>query len=372
MKIVINTIPLLSPLTGVGNYIYSLVNEFRKQRPDYDYTYYYGYFTNKLTCYSSESDDFYRAKEFVKTVPLISSVARGLRNKLARLHPEKYDLYFEPNFIPMDIRAGGVVTTVLDFSFLHHPQWHPKDRIRHFSKNFFKRIYRSDIIITTSKYVEGEARDILKVEDSRVVSIPLGYNPVFNSVEGGKVMPETSEKYILFTGSIEPRKNLVRLLRAYLMLPGQIKKEYRLLLAGFKGWENKEIVELMGKLGEKARYMGYVDNETLASLYRKAACFVYPSLYEGFGLPPIEAMASGCPVVVSRVASLPEVCGDAACYVDPVDTESIAEGIINVLENRALRKDLITRGLERARLFSWERTAAETMRVFEEAAGAHR
>jgi glycosyltransferase involved in cell wall biosynthesis len=113
-------------------------------------------------------------------------------------------------------------------------------------------------------------------------------------------------------------------------------------------------------------YLGFVNNEELAGLYRKASCFVYPSLYEGFGLPPLEAMACGCPVVVSNVTSLPEVCGDAGFYVNPLDVESIAAGIEKVLRDGELRQSMIEKGLERAKLFSWEKAAKEHLKVFEE------
>jgi glycosyltransferase involved in cell wall biosynthesis len=277
-----------------------------------------------------------------------------------------YDLYFEPNFIPFDIRAGKIVTTVYDFSFYLHPEWHPKERVDYYSKNFFKRIKKSDFIITISKYVERETLEILKIKDPKVVTIYPGYNEIFNTVENEKRKIKPIENYILFVGSIEPRKNLVNLLKAYLLLPEYLRKEFKLLLVGFKGWENKEIAELLNKLKKSANYLGYVNNEELAGLYRGATCFVYPSFYEGFGLPPLEAMACGCPVVVSNVTSLPEVCGDAAYYVDPNDVESIAEGIQKVLIDEELRRNLVEKGLERAKLFSWEKAAKEHLKVFEE------
>jgi glycosyltransferase involved in cell wall biosynthesis len=146
------------------------------------------------------------------------------------------------------------------------------------------------------------------------------------------------------------------------LLPEYIRKDFKLLLVGFKGWGNKQIVELLGKLKGTVDYLGYVNSEELAELYREASCFVYPSLYEGFGLPPLEAMACGCPVVVSNVTSLPEVCGDAAYYVDPYDVESIAEGMYKVLTDEAMRRNLIEKGLERAKLFSWEKAAKSTLR----------
>ncbi|MEW6418732.1 MAG: glycosyltransferase family 1 protein [Nitrospirota bacterium] len=368
MKIVINAIPLLSPLTGVGNYTYNLITEFRKLKQDFDYTYYYGYFTRKLKFYSGESEMFYRIKESIKKLPLVSSYARNLKSRLAHLQLKNYDIYFEPNFIPLNIKARKTVTTVYDFSFYRYPEWHPVDRVEYFSKNFFKRIKKSDVIITISKYVEKEALEILKIRDTKVMTVYPGYNAVFSTVENNRIKNRL-DNYILFVGSIEPRKNLIGLLNAYLLLPEYIKRDFKLLLVGFKGWGNSEILGLLNKLRGNVEYLGYVDTEELTNLYRGASCFAYPSLYEGFGLPPLEAMACGCPVVVSNVASLPEVCGDAACYVDPYNVENIAEGIRKVLTDKTLKLSLIEKGLERAKLFSWEKSAKEYIKVFEEISG---
>jgi glycosyltransferase involved in cell wall biosynthesis len=366
MKIVIDAIPLLSPLTGVGNYTFNLIREFQRLRPDFEYTFYYGYSSKRLKYYPRDNKIFYYTKELAKKIPLLSSHVRSIKNTLVFFHPYKYDLYFEPNFIPLEMKAKKTVATVYDFSFHHHPEWHPKERADDFSKNFFKRIKKADCIITISKYVEKEALEMLKIRDCRIVTIYPGFNDIFEANEYEEIGNGFSEKYILFVGSIEPRKNLVKLLKAYLSLPEYIKKNFKLLLVGFRGWENKEIIELLNKSKGAVNYLGYVKNEKLAELYRKASCFVYPSLYEGFGLPPLEAMACGCPVVVSNVSSLPEVCGDAAYYVDPTDTESIAGGIEKVLRDEELRQNMIEKGLERAKLFSWEKAAKEHLKVFEE------
>jgi glycosyltransferase involved in cell wall biosynthesis len=369
MKIVINTIPLLVPLTGVGHYIYNLLIEFQRLRPDFTYTFYYGYFSKKLKMYrEGEVAGFYRLKEWVKKSPVVSPYARKLKDTLAQINLKKYDLYFEPNFIPLGIKSKKIVTTVHDFSFHLHPEWHPRERTEYFSRNFFKRIEKADLIITGSRYIEREAFDLFNGKDLRIVTIYYGYNDVLfhpnKKAEEEKASP--SGNYILFVGSGEPRKNLLGLLKAYLLLPEYVKKDFQLLLIGYKGWGNQEIVERMDQLKGRVHYLGYLTNEELAALYRGASCLVFPSFYEGFGLPPLEAMACGCPAVVSDVASLPEVCGDAAYYVNPYDVESIAEGMYKVLTDEDLRRSLIEKGLERAKLFSWEKCAKEHLEVFEE------
>lgn len=368
MKIVINTIPLLSPLTGVGHYLYNLAIEFQRLRSDVQYTFYYGYFSKKLQANKGETTSLYRLKEGVKKISLVSTHARELRHTLARMNFKKFDLYFEPNFIPLGIRAKKIVTTVHDFSFYLYSEWHPRERIKYFSRDFFKRIEKTDLIITGSRYIEREASDLLNGKYYRIVTIPYGYNhALFNAHQKAEEERAMSpRRYILFVGSIEPRKNLLGLLKAYQLLPEYMKREVQLLVTGYRGWENQEIVELMDQLKGRVHYLGYLNNEALAALYRKASCLVFPSFYEGFGLPPLEAMACGCPVVVSNMASLPEVCGDAAYYIDPCDVASISEGIYKVLTDENLRQTLIKKGLERATLFSWEKSAREHLRVFEE------
>jgi len=367
MEIVINTIPLLVPLTGVGHYIHSLLIEFQRLRPDFTYTFYYGYgyFSKKLKMYKEgEVAGLYRLKEWVKKISVLSTQARKLEHRLPQINFKKYDIYFEPNFTPLDMRSKRIVTTVHDFSFHLHPEWHPRERIAYLSKNFFKRIEKADLIITGSRYIEREAHELLNDKDLRIVTIYYGYNHALFHAQ--KKAEEKKSNYILFVGSIEPRKNLLGLLKAYLLLPEYMKKEFQLLLIGYKGWGNQEIVEWMDQLKGRVNYLGYLGDEELATLYRGASCLVFPSFYEGFGLPPLEAMACGCPVVVSDVASLPEVCGDAAYYVNPYDVESMAEGMYKVLTDEDLRRSLTEKGLERAKLFSWEKCAKEHLEVFEE------
>jgi glycosyltransferase involved in cell wall biosynthesis len=365
LRIIIDAIGLLSPLTGIGGYTFNLMKQFKRIRPDIEYTYFYGFFSKKIRFFDRENRLYY-LKEFIKEFRVLSNFARRVKQNLVKLQFKKYDIYFEPNYIPIDIKAKRIVTTVHDFSFYLYPEWHPKDRIEYFSRYFWERINKSDVIITGSRYIAAQALELIE-KCERIVTIPYGYDSGLFKYLGDRRNQRVRGDFILFVGSIEPRKNLLGLLKAYMELPEFMKKNFKLVLVGFKGWENKEILKELENLRGKVEYMKYVNNEELAELYRRASCFIYPSLYEGFGLPPLEAMACGCPVVVSNVASLPEVCGDAAYYVDPYSVESIAEGIIKVLTDDSLKQSLIGKGLERAKLFSWEKSAQEHIQIFEEA-----
>ena len=368
-RIAIDAIPLLGPLTGVGNYIYQLVRLFSVLSPKYEYSYFYGFFTKKILV---GGDHIHRLKDLLTKIPILRKSVRGLRGSAARVYPRQFDLYFEPNFIPLAIRAKKTVTTIHDFSFQLFPEAHPKERIEYFRKRFHEDVKRSDRIITVSFYVKTEAIDFLQLPAEVIRPIHLGVaHDIFKihdrrSLAACKREFGLPENFILFVGTREPRKNLERLLRAYLELPEWVKWEFKLVLVGPRGWGEAISSYTHEKIRDRIVIIDYVSADKLAFLYNLAALFVFPSLYEGFGLPPLEAMACGCPVIVSEVASLPEVCGDAAYYIDPKDVSSIASGIYKVLSDESLKEHLIQKGIDRARLFNWEKTAKETLTVFDE------
>lgn len=366
--IAINAIPLLSALGGIGQYTYQLIRQFPLLSQRYDYTYYYGYFSRKVILGSKPA---YRLKELLFKMPGIKGLVRQAVGASAKLHARSFDLYFEPNFIPLEIRANKVVITVHDFSLQLFPEAHPKDRVHYFRQNFLKNVRRSTRIITDSGYTRTEAIEMLRVPADMITPIHLGLDHDLFKIYPREVQDlcgrelRLPEKFILFVGTREPRKNLRRLAQAYAELPDEVQKEFSLVLVGPRGWGEND--PFRGKrLGNRVMVLDYLDTQKLALVYNLASVLVYPSLYEGFGLPPLEAMACGCPVVVSNAGALPEVCGDAAVYVDPNDSESIVHGIQSALSSESVRKDLIERGLRRAKHFTWEKTARETLKVFDE------
>ena len=170
--------------------------------------------------------------------------------------------------------------------------------------------------------------------------------------------------YILFVGTLQPRKNIERLVEAFSKLKN---KELELVIVGKKGWQYEEILAAPSKFGvsERVKFLDFVENKDLPSLYKNALCFVLPSLYEGFGLPVLEAMKFGCPVLTSNVSSLPEAGGDAAIYFDPTSAEDIAKSLQLVINDEGLRKEMIKKGYNQVKKFSWEKTAKETLKVLE-------
>jgi len=175
---------------------------------------------------------------------------------------------------------------------------------------------------------------------------------------------KNKQKFILSVGTIEPRKNFVNLIKAYQMLPARLRKSFRLIIIGKRGWHYKEILNLGAKT-KGVKFLGYLPEKKLADWYRLASLFVYPSLYEGFGLPVIEAMSYGLPVICSNTTSLPEIAGGAALFFNPLKPKEISRVIQKVLDNPKLQKKLIQKALERAKKFSWEKCSRETLKIFQ-------
>lgn len=370
MRIVVNTIPLLSPLTGIGKYTWQICRAMANVAEENEYAYYYGYYSSRLFCSGDGKSSVSKAKDVMKNIPLLGRSLRLLKGAGAVLTRRDFDVYFEPNYIPLRIPTKKTVVTVPDLSPFLHPEWHCRETVEYFRNHFFKNITQADQIITISNFIRDTAIEEFGFSADRVTTVPLGYDPESFSPRDPTTLVAFREKYhlperfVLYVGSIEPRKNLVRLLKAYRQLPSVLRKEIKLILAGFRGWDNDEVMELLTELKEDVSYLGYVAEEDLANLYCLAEIFVYPALYEGFGLPPLEAMACGCPVLVSKVASLPEVCGEAAVYVNPLDVNEMCDQMGNLLCDESLKMKLKKEGLTQARRFSWEKSATEHLQVF--------
>lgn len=363
-KILVDSISLLSPLTGIGRYTYEVSKQLEEDN-SLLIEYFYGYYYKKLIQPSS-SKEIKGLKSFISKKPMIKKMVRKILLSYVHLFSKSYELYWQPNFIPNSgIKAKKIVTTVHDFSFILYRDFHPKERIEYFEKYFFNNLDRSDMIITGSEYTKREILKYTKFKEDKIVVIYHGIDhnlfKVYQKIELGFNLPS---KFILSVGSIEPRKNLLRLLKAYQGLPLEIKDEYKLLLVGFSGWENSEIISLIKELEEYVQYLGFISDEELAQVYNLATLFVYPSLYEGFGLPVLEAMACGTAVVSSGLSSLPEVGGDAPLYCDPYSITDIQEKIVSTLADSSKRDSMVKKGLAQAQKFSWQKSAQEHKRVF--------
>jgi glycosyltransferase involved in cell wall biosynthesis len=292
------------------------------------------------------------------------------------LRRERPDVYHAPHYVlPVAVRCRSVVT-IHDCIHLMFPQYLPNRMAYAYARaSMWAAARRSDRILTVS---EASKRDILSLFNVKPEKIVVVYNAIdehFSATPSEEHIARIRERYqldhkfVLYVGNIKPHKNLVRLIEAFSELR-RTHDDLKLLIIG------DEISKLPAlrravhrhKLHKYVRFLGYLKDDTLTVLYRLASVFVFPSLYEGFGLPPLEAMASGTPVVTSNVSSLPEVTGDAAVLVDPYDVDSIGDGMRRILDDPRLAEELRLKGLKRAREFSWERSVEKTQRVYREVA----
>jgi glycosyltransferase involved in cell wall biosynthesis len=286
---------------------------------------------------------------------------------LRRLHS---DLYHGLAFIAPLRAPCPTVITVHDLSFITRPQTHK--RFNRIYLSLFTRLScrRARYVITVSEWTKHDVVTLLGIDPARVEAIPLGVDPRFQPLPAPEVHAFRQANHIgaqtiFFLGSLEPRKNLPALIEAFHEVLATTPQA-ELIVGGGQGWKYGPLFERVRALGleSKVRFTGPIDAADLPRWYNACTAFAYPSLYEGFGLPALEAMACGTPVVTSNVTSLPEVVGDAAISVPPTDTHALAEGLSRVLADAALRSSLREQGLRRAGGFTWQRTAERTLEVY--------
>lgn len=365
-KIAINATFTHENPTGLGVYTYELVQEILKAECDFDFT-----------IYSSSSYLKSLYPNRVTRVSRYTSPDFGLKGHLMRLLWEQTILPFKVKMKKMSLLYSAVsegilspyrkqIITIHDILPMKYPESCPNMKY-YFSYSLPTLLKNSRAVICVSENTKQDIIGYPGVKDKPIYVIYEGFNRQrFYPRENGTVQKQFGlTNYLLYVGDLRPYKNLERSLEAFARLN---LREFKFVIGGKKDPRfyprvKKKVDELF--LKDQVVFLDYVREENLPYLYSEAVAFVFPSLYEGFGLPPLEAMACGCPVIVSNAASLPEVCGDAAYYVNPYDVQSISKGIYEVLVDDKLRQNLREKGLERAKLFSWEKSAKEHLKVFE-------
>ncbi len=289
------------------------------------------------------------------------------------------DLLHVPVNVGPILAPCPIVVTVHDLSFCLQPDlFHPSKRI-YLQTLTRHTVRRARGVIAVSESTRQDLIRVLGIPPDRIVVVPNGVDDRMRPVENGELLRsfraqhELPERFVLFVGTLEPRKNLVTLLQAYAKLRGRGRIDHALVLVGGKGWYYSEIYATAERLRlrEHVLFAGFVPQEELPLWYNAADVFVYPSLYEGFGLPPLEAMACGTPVISSNVSAMPEVVGDAGLLVDPHDADAIAEALFRVLQDAQLHSFLRSAGIERASAYTWRATAQRTSRVYHQLLGGH-
>lgn len=284
---------------------------------------------------------------------------------------------FHATFVAPPWCPGRFVLTLHDIVWETHPEFVPPAVRFRLSKLTSLAIGRARRILVASNATKRDLMRVYAVPEGKVVVSHYGIDERFRPPADPQAAADTlrrkyglEEGYLLFVGRFHVRKNLGRLLQAFAGVLRRTNGALRLVLAGREMWNATPLGKVIQELGLRGNVtsLGYVEDEDLPLLYGGARVFLYPSLFEGFGLPPLEAMACGTPVIAGRSGSLPEVLGDGALWVDPYDVDAIADGMTRLLSDEALREELLAKGFARARLFSWRTTAETTLRVYEEAA----
>jgi glycosyltransferase involved in cell wall biosynthesis len=357
---------------GIGTYVRNLLRHLSRIDHDTEYV---------LLCRPADYGLVEGLGENFRSVPE-SAPAYSLREQLSvpmDLRREGVDLFHAPHYVLPPLTPVRSVVTIHDCIHLRFPQYLPNKLGYAYARgSLWFATHRSSRIMTVS---EASKRDILRyfrVPEGKIDVIHNAIDERFGLMPAEEEIARVRERYqlndpfVLYAGNIKPHKNLERLIEAFHMLRRGDLEHVKLLIIGDEISKYATLRRAVHryKLHKHVRFFGFVPDETLAVLYRLASVFVFPSLYEGFGLPPLEAMASGTPVVTSNVSSLPEVVGDAALLVDPYEPEAIAHAIRQVLTDQALREDLVRRGLERVGLFSWDRSVRRVREIYAETARA--
>ena len=303
-------------------------------------------------------------------------VLRPYRQRRARLLADSlrsFDdyIYFSPNFSLPPI-TNPTVVTLHDLSVYHFPEYHPRDRVNYLRDQISHSVNTANRLVTDSKFVRAELLQLFSLSPEKVVTVPLGVSASFCPRPPEDLAPclasygLSAGHYILSVGTLEPRKNLERLLQAYLLLEQGVRRSYPLVIVGAYGWGSESLMSDIHRLQARDEivFLDYVPEEVLPQLYAGAALFCYFSLYEGFGLPVLEAMSSGVPVLCSRDSALAELSVGAESQVDALDVRAMSDAIANALADLSWRQNAARLGRERSCAYTWEATADKLLTVF--------
>lgn len=271
-----------------------------------------------------------------------------------------------------NIKGVPVVATVMDAIPLIHPEWIRQNLKSLKSWLFAKSVQKADHLITISQYSKLDLVEYLGIAPEKISVTPLGVDPVYFERIALDTRDAVLKKYnlepgfFLFVGTLQPRKNLPTVLKAFNALPDAVRKAHPLIIVGRDGWANEDLLPQLRKLEERGegQWLKYLHQSEVLALLQSAGALVFASLYEGFGLPVIEAFAAQCPVIASNTTSVPEVAADAAWSVDPKDVDSIRAAMLSVLNNSTLRAERVQLGLQRAREYTWQACARQTLAVY--------
>lgn len=368
MRIGIRISPLADPFTGIPTYVFN---------------------TLKALSVLDSENEYFLYTNF--PIPFELALGENFRTIIVSKPYPKWQLWYQLN-LPFRLRRDGVdvyhdtlyllpllfprkipgIVTVYDLSGLVMRKFH-NARVLLTSVWIPSSLKRARKIIAISEFTKNEILRLFPFAEGKIEVVLCGVSKNFTPASESQIADvrrkyHLPERFIMFVGTLEPRKNLENLLKAFSIVHKEIP--HKLLIVGGKGWKYSNIFQKLEelKIAERVVFTGYVPLDDLPAMFSAAEIFVYPSLYEGFGLPILEAMATGCPVITSNVSSMPEVAGDSALFVDPLNVDDIAEKIKILSQNNELKQELSRKGIERAKLFSWEKAAKSMLEIFNKVA----
>jgi glycosyltransferase involved in cell wall biosynthesis len=356
---------------GIGRYTRELVRALAELDRGHDYVLFAAMGGQRLV------DAGWPPNFQMRSVPLSDRALAILWHRLqlplwVELVTGSVDIFHSPDFVLPPVRRAKTLVTVHDLSFIRYPQCADANLRAYLNKVVPRSVYRADLVLADSQSTKDDLVELLGVDASRIEVVYPGVEERFRPIEDQAHLQGVRERYnlpprfILGLGTLQPRKNFIHLIEAFADLRFAIC-DLHLVIAGGKGWLYEEIFATVEQLGleEKVIFPGFVADEHLPAIYNLADLFVFPSLYEGFGLPPLEALACGTPVITSDASSLPEVVGEAGLMVEATDVEALAEAMKQVLGDAALREGMIVKGMKQAKKFTWEKTAAKLLSLYE-------
>lgn len=380
-KVVVDVTPIDSRPSGVGLYVFNLVEALSKLEHTESFELGLAYQPG-LKNWLKRKLDFPENLQYYSNlyhIPIPVRLTNLFLDYLPQIFPDylqsilaKPNIFHGTNYTVYPYKNIQKIITIYDLSFIRYPEY-INSVVKQYTKRLIKCLEWTDLILTISESSKQDIIKYLKVPSEKIFVTPLAstYNANYLSSldlekEVDNINYNFSKPYLLFISTIEPRKNINAIISAFDFLKHKYKIEHQLVLIGKKGWNYQPIFTAIqnSPWKDEIHHLDYLSNELVALFYSKADVFLYPSHYEGFGLPVLEAMTLDCPVITSNTSSIPEVTGNAAILIDPNDYMQLAEAILQVISDSQLRQNLINKGKIRADLFSWERTAKETLKAY--------
>ncbi len=367
MKIAIDASRVVNEKAGIGRYSANLIHNLIDQNPKDNFLLICNFVRHKNEK-RGEMEKYRRGNVRIKYLKIPGKLKEKIwhsKLSIAQKYLEDSDVYLALTFLDVITNLKIPQAVVIhDLTTFKYPDHLGKKLSHYFNRQTLQACTLAAKIIAISKSTKNDLIDILKIPENKIEVIYPGQNK-FPEMAATLPAGLKNQGYILAVGTLEPRKNLTGLLEAYALLPPSLSEKYPLVIAGGKGWNAGKIFDLVSglHLEDKTKFLGFISDKTLARLYHEAALFVYPSLYEGFGLPVLEAQSFGVPVVTSNVSSLPEVVGESGILVDPHDLQALTSAIQRLLENKTEAQKLGEKGLKQAKKFSNEISARKVSQI---------